>query len=123
MRRRAGLVLALLVLAALVGCAGDDAATSDAPFEGLDGARLFGQACADCHGADLEGTEQGPPFLDQIYAPGHHADPAFFLAAKVGARSHHWNFGDMPPVAGLTDDQLEAIVAYVRERQRAAGIE
>lgn len=55
-------------------------------------------------------------------SPGHHADPAFFLAVRRGARTHHWNFGDMPPVQGLSDPQIEAIVSFVRERQRATGI-
>jgi hypothetical protein len=29
----------------------------------------------------------------------------------------------MPPVAGLDDAQIEAIVAFVREQQRVAGVE
>lgn len=93
------------------------------PFTGTDGAGLYAQACASCHGAGLRGTKQGPPFLDAIYRPGHHADAAFFLAVKGGARQHHWNFGNMPSVQGLSDPQIEAIVAFVRERQHAAGID
>lgn len=40
-----------------------------------------------------------------------------------GARSHHWDFGDMPRIDGITSGQVEAIVAYVREEQRDAGIQ
>jgi hypothetical protein len=29
----------------------------------------------------------------------------------------------MPPIEGLTDEQIAAIVEFVREQQRAAGIE
>jgi mono/diheme cytochrome c family protein len=48
---------------------------------------------------------------------------AFVLAARNGVRAHHWPFGDMPPVEErLTDGELGAIVAYVRELQRANGI-
>ena len=120
----AGLAVAgLLALMFLSGCGDDEPASAVQSFEGRDGAALYGQACAECHGVALEGTDQGPPFLDQIYAPGHHADAAFFLAAKTGTRAHHWNFGDMPPVEGLSDEQLEAIVAFVRTEQAAAGIE
>jgi len=117
--------LSLLAATALAfACGGGDGDPTPArTFEGTDGSALFQQACATCHGADLNGTDQGPPFLDAIYAPGHHADPAFFLAAKTGARSHHWNFGNMPPIEGLSDEQIAAIVAFVRAEQRAAGIE
>ena len=92
-------------------------------FDGTDGAILFGQACASCHGADLEGTADGPPFIDSIYRSGHHADAAFLLAVRRGVRSHHWGFGNMPQIAGLSDEQVAAIVEFVRERQRGAGIE
>ncbi len=44
------------------------------------------------------------------------------MAARSGVRPHHWNFGPMPPVSGLTDQQVAAIVAYVRSQQQAAGI-
>lgn len=114
-------VIAAVMLVA-VACSDEGGATTQS-FEGVDGAALYQQGCASCHGADLEGTDQGPTFLDQIYAPGHHADAAFFLAPKAGARAHHWNFGNMPPVPGLSDEQLEAIVTFVRSEQRAAGIE
>lgn len=110
---------AFVVVAGACGGASEPAAA----FTGTDGAGLYAQACASCHGADLRGTRQGPPFLDAIYRPGHHADAAFFLAVKGGAHPHHWNFGNMPPVQGLSDAQIEAIVAFVRERQRAAGID
>ncbi|NND85400.1 MAG: hypothetical protein HKN46_09655, partial [Acidimicrobiia bacterium] len=47
----------------------------------------------------------------------------FALAARNGVRAHHWTFGDMAPVEGLTDADLEAIVAFVREQQRVNGFE
>jgi hypothetical protein len=37
-------------------------------------------------------------------------------------RSHHWNFGDMPPQPQVTPQQLADIVAYVRVLQEANGI-
>ncbi|MBT5773480.1 MAG: cytochrome c [Dehalococcoidia bacterium] len=117
-------LLALAAVALLAACGGSDGdATPVVTFEGTDGASLFAQACAGCHGEDLTGTDQGPPFLHAFYVPGHHGDAAFFLAAQRGVRSHHWNFGDMPPVEGITQEQVTAIVAFVREQQRAAGIE
>jgi len=39
-----------------------------------------------------------------------------------GARQHGWNFGDIKPVNGVTPDDVAHITAYVRDRQRQAGI-
>ena len=88
----------------------------------LAGQQAFDANCAACHGPNGAGTDQGPPLVHDIYNPGHHSDQAFFLAAKRGVRAHHWNFGDMPPLPQVNDDQISAIVRYVRELQRANGI-
>lgn len=88
----------------------------------MDGRGLYATYCARCHGGDLKGTNQGPPFLDAVYARSHHADAAFFLAVRNGVRPHHWNFGPMPPIEGLSDAQIAAIVAAVRAEQDAVGI-
>lgn len=82
----------------------------------------FEQNCASCHGVNAGGTQQGPPLIHPIYNPGHHADGAFFLAARTGVRQHHWSFGNMPPQPEVTDSQIAAIVRYVRELQAANGI-
>lgn len=81
-------------------------------------------ACASCHGADAAGQEGiAPPLVHRVYEPSHHGDMAFVLAARNGVRAHRWPFGDMPPVGQpLTDGELAAIIAYVRELQRANGI-
>ena len=78
--------------------------------------------CAECHGKNAVGTDKGPTFLHRVYHPGHHGDAAFMNASKQGARAHHWNFGDMKPVEGVTDAQLKTVVEYVRALQRANGI-
>lgn len=87
-----------------------------------EGEQLFVASCSVCHGADLQGTPVGPPFLNTIYAPNHHGDEAFQRAAAEGVAPHHWDFGPMPPVPGLTRDDVEKIVAYVRVEQQTAGI-
>ena len=88
-----------------------------------DGADLFATNCAVCHGENAAGTDQGPPFIHRIYEPNHHADMAFQLAVQNGVRAHHWRFGNMPPVEGMSQDDVEKTVAYVRALQRANGIE
>ena len=87
------------------------------------GKRGFEAKCADCHGVNAAGRNGvAPPLVHKTYEPSHHGDVAFLLAAKNGVRAHHWRFGNMPPVEGLADADLKMIVAYVRELQRANGI-
>ena len=84
----------------------------------------FNAVCASCHGANASGQDGvAPPLVHRIYEPSHHGDMAFVLAARNGVQSHHWPFGNMPAVQqSLTEGELAAIVAYVRELQRANGI-
>ncbi len=94
-----------------------------APPSANGGAALFERRCSECHGREAKGTDKGPPLVHRIYEPSHHADAAFYLAVRQGARAHHWPFGDMPPVEGVADEEIAQIVAYVRGLQKAAGIE
>ncbi len=89
----------------------------------LAGQRGFNANCATCHGENAAGTDQGPTFLQNIYQPAHHSDFAFKLAVKNGVRAHHWRFGSMVLVSGIADDQINEIVTYIRELQRANGFE
>lgn len=86
------------------------------------GKQVFDAKCAACHGENGLGTEQGPPFLHPYYLPNHHGDGAFLVAAAQGVQSHHWRFGDMPPVQGVTTADVKAVIAYVRALQRANGM-
>lgn len=120
-----GIVLGLLLGAC--GSVGDGAVDAGIPVQDAtvvtEGELLYQANCALCHGSDLRGTDQGPSHLSEVYVPSHHADGAFVLAVQVGTRAHHWNFGDMLPIDGLSSEDVEAIVAYVREQQRIEGFE
>ena len=87
------------------------------------GADLYEANCAECHGSDLRGTDRGPSHLSEVYVPSHHGDAAFSLAVLRGVRQHHWRFGDMPPVEGLDEAEITAIVAHVRSVQEREGFE
>ncbi len=115
------------------GAAGGKAAPSGAaiaevrvpPLEGLAkmGQMAFRARCAGCHGEKAEGQKGvAPPLVHDYYKPSHHGDAAFMLAARTGVRAHHWRFGNMPPVKGVTDAELKSIIAYVRALQKANGI-
>lgn len=93
------------------------------PFLVAEGDILYQANCASCHGADLRGTDLGPSHLSVVYEPGHHGDGAFALAAINGVRGHHWEFGDMAPIPGLSQEDMERIIAFVRETQRIDGFE
>jgi mono/diheme cytochrome c family protein len=87
------------------------------------GKLTFDEKCAACHGQNAAGQEDvAPPLVHKIYEPNHHGDESFQQAALKGVRRHHWQFGDMPPVEGITRGDIKMIVAYIRELQIANGI-
>jgi mono/diheme cytochrome c family protein len=92
------------------------------PAEHAAAERLFDAKCAACHGRFAAGTDSGPPLVHVYYEPNHHADIAFQRAVAFGVVAHHWSYGPMPPVAGLGEEEVAAITAYVRWLQRAAGV-
>jgi len=86
------------------------------------GKLAFDANCAVCHGQNAGGTDKGPPFVHDIYNPGHHPDASFEYAVRRGVQQHHWSFGNMPPLPQVSDGQIAQIVRYVRELQQANGI-
>ena len=141
-RRGLWAVAAVVILAvgyyALFGSSGEQSATAPEP-EGSAivavkvpdelsakaqlGLTAYTAKCGDCHGPNAEGQKGvAPPLVHKIYEPSHHGDMSFVLAAQNGVRAHHWKFGNMPPVEGLTRSDVMNIVAYVRELQRENGI-
>jgi len=60
--------------------------------------------------------------IHRYYEPGLHGDSTFYDAITHGATGHHWNYGDMPPVDNLKNEEIAAIVAYIRKLQTANGI-
>jgi len=86
------------------------------------GEAAFNATCAQCHGENGAGTDQGPPLVHDIYNPGHHADEAIRRAVSLGVRRHHWPYGDMPRQEHVKPSEIEAIIVYIRELQAANGI-
>lgn len=87
------------------------------------GDAIYQSQCADCHGINAVGqADIAPPLVHIIYEPSHHSDEAFQRAVSVGVQQHHWPFGNMPAVEGLTRGDVAMVVDYIRELQQANGI-
>ena len=121
--RRFARWLPLAVTVAFAACSGDDDTADRQTAGSSGGAQTYAARCASCHGSDLRGTDVGPPLLSEIYAPNHHADDSIRAAIRDGVTPHHWQFGPMPAITGLDDDEITAVIAYVREVQRREGFE
>jgi len=87
------------------------------------GKLLYEAKCVACHAVNASGQDGvAPPLVHKIYEPSHHGDESFQRAVSLGVQAHHWRFGNMLPVEGLTRGDVKMITAYVRELQRANGI-
>lgn len=87
------------------------------------GQAVFKAKCSGCHGENAGGIQgSGPPLIHAYYKADHHGDMAFVLAAERGVKSHHWRFGDMPPVSGVTRADILSVVSFVRHVQAANGV-
>ena len=128
-------VISLLVFANvlwLMGCENNEASTLKSsvtaspvvgvPAEYTKGETVFNAKCAPCHGPGAQGTNHGPSFLSKIYEPNHHGDSSFHRAVQQGVQAHHWKFGNMPKIEGVSEQDVNEIIAYVRWLQRQAGI-
>jgi mono/diheme cytochrome c family protein len=126
---RWGWVVAAALVLVAAACAQDDdevtqrlASLPPTPAVHRTGEQLYDRHCASCHGLSTRGTDKGPPLAHRVYEPSHHSDQAFFLAVRNGVAAHHWRFGNMPAQPQVSEEDLAAIVAYVRWVQREAGV-
>lgn len=134
-----GSIVVALVAFALAGCSAEEppapsysatqpasdavaVAVPDLSENARSGERTFNANCVLCHGPNASGTGLGPPLVHKIYEPGHHQDFTIQSAVRNGVPSHHWPFGNMPPVPAVSDEDIPNIICYIRELQRANGI-
>lgn len=124
--RRSILALASVVATgalALFAAACSESSNTAATAPSGRGAELYQANCASCHGSDLRGTERGPSHLSIVYEPSHHSDDSFRSAIANGAGQHHWNFGNMPAITGLDDEEVDAVISFIRAAQEREGFE
>ena len=87
------------------------------------GKLAFEAKCTSCHGTNAAGRDGvAPPLVHIIYESNHHGDESFQRAVAMGVQAHHWSFGNMPVVEGLTRGDVKMIIKYIRELQRENGI-
>ncbi|GBL39087.1 MAG: cytochrome c [Nitrospira sp.] len=127
MTSRSQIGIWVLVLGLFVACDSSQpkqaAGGGPSPAELQAGEAKFTANCAACHGSQAAGTGHGPPLVHKIYEPNHHGDAAFQRATANGVKAHHWEFGNMPKIEGVTPEDVDQIVQYVRWLQRQAGIQ
>ena len=112
-----------------IACSSDNEPTAtrttanrdNAPIN-YDGEESFLNRCSVCHGETANGTQSGPPLVNRLYEIGHHPNFSFHNAVNKGVISHHWNFGDMPPIPNVEPAEIDAIICHVRDLQRAEGL-
>jgi mono/diheme cytochrome c family protein len=95
----------------------------DLSAEAKMGEVTFATYCVECHGKNASGTDKGPPLVHQIYRTSHHGDFSFVRAVTLGVPQHHWLFGSMPPQPEVGQREIDKIVVYLRELQKANGID
>jgi mono/diheme cytochrome c family protein len=126
---------ALLAVFLLLGACGDAPGPGDDPRANPRdsakvalGANVYGQQCAACHGANLEGQPNWKEKLPNARRPApphddsghtwHHADHVLFAIVKKGLVPPYASPGyesDMPAFAGkLSDDEMWAVLAFIK---------
>ncbi|HJY77144.1 MAG TPA: cytochrome c [Burkholderiales bacterium] len=94
------------------------------------GEKLYGQHCASCHGANLEGQPEWQKRLPNGRFPApphdatghtwHHPDAVLFGITKHGLAPPYAPAGyesDMPAFGGkLSDQEIRAVLAYIQSR-------
>jgi mono/diheme cytochrome c family protein len=129
-------VLTVVLTPLVLGCAEEPSgwdhprADSGDPARVALGERIYAQHCAACHGAQLEGQSNwrsrlpsgrlpAPPH-DETGHTWHHPDRLLFAITKQGLVPPYAPAGyesDMPPFAGkLTDDEIWAVLAFIKSR-------
>lgn len=86
------------------------------------GEQTYRDFCGSCHGRDLEGSSNGPSHLDAVYAPDSTTDEDFRTAITEGAPEANYDFGAMPAIGSLEDQEVEDVIAYIREVQDERGL-
>lgn len=120
-------VVAGVAFAYVTALSGETGPSVDDPEQLALGERVYVEACASCHGADLEGQPNwrvrqangrlpAPPH-DESGHTWHHPDQQLFEMTKLGieALAPEGYESDMPAFAEtLSDEEIWAVLAYIK---------
>jgi len=82
-----------------------------------DGAAIFKSKCSPCHGPDGGGTAMAPAFKGSAYVKDSKEEDiaGTIKNGRSGAAKKYKNFAiDMPAQKTMTDDELKAVVGYLK---------
>jgi nitrite reductase (NO-forming) len=112
MKNDSSIVIALVALLALT----PKLATADGP----DGGKVYADNCAVCHQANGAGVPTAFPALMGAPVVAGDADTVIKIVvegpAKVLPADRPKYSGQMPPIAGLSDAKIAAVVTYIRDK-------
>lgn len=88
----------------------------DVSAAAVDGRAVFDLHCAACHGVDGRGTVD---LTAPVFGPGQLSDADAADAVRTGAPQQHANAGPMPAFPQLSDAEIDAVIAHLRDLQDA----
>ncbi len=105
----------ILTIATLAALLPDPAPAQEQDL--VEGQTLYDQACAKCHGADLQGGK-AQSLIDGVWQFGSSSSD---IRRNI---KHGIAHPGMPAFDGaLTDDQMRSIVAYIEQKEEEAGVD
>lgn len=129
-RRRRERVLPVLIPVVVIALAGviafviasgggsDEPPAPGSPEQLALGEEVFADNCQTCHGPEARGGLAGPPLVHEMYQDLTDDDIRTVIAQ--GKAPENWEFAAMPPIPGLDDSEVAAVIAYVRQQQAEA---
>lgn len=116
-------VLAALVAVVLTASGGTDGPPAPGSPEQLAlGEEVYDQSCATCHGPEARGGLAGPPLTHEVYEDLTDADIRTVIAQGKPPTNWPQFEAGMAPVPNLSEDEVAAVIAHVRDVQRRAGL-
>jgi mono/diheme cytochrome c family protein len=87
------------------------------------GENVYNYRCRSCHGPLGLGAVGGPPLATGEFAESIYPDTQMAQAILSGAPQKNYDYGRMPAQPDISDQDLRATIAFLREIQTLHGYE
>ena len=120
LRITASFVAAAAIAISFTACGGGDGGASASSADLTSGQKVFSETCATCHGQDANGvTGLGKGLRGNAFVKDNSDRELidFIMTGRSASDPQNTTGVDMPPKGGnpaLTDEDIAAVVAYVR---------